>query len=390
MDKPFRVAFVVPVHNEAAAIRTLIQELNEAILTPRANTALFVFEDGSTDGTKEILNEIDRWQLARVQIRTSNVRKGYPAAVRDAILSIDPAVYTHIFFMDSDRQYFVDDVERLLECAARCAVCDMVVGRRIKREDPLYRRALTGGLKIVERILFAPQIKDITSGLRCMKCASAQEIAAQVVFSKYNFWSEFTARAAGRHLNIIEVPVKHRQREEGESRVFSPSNAVKVAWAEFYAVVRIFIEEHWQHLSRFALVGASGAIVILLLTWLFTSIGGLWYMLSAALAIECSIFWAFALNTTVTFEHRFKEKSHLLGALAKYHATSLGGFSLNIVVLYILTEFVGIFYLVAELMAIIAAFMLNYLLSIRFVWRKTRRADNPNESVADVRSDRPN
>jgi dolichol-phosphate mannosyltransferase len=222
---------------------------------------------------------------------------------------------------------------------------------------------------MVERVLFAPQIEDITSGLRCMTVQSAQQIAAQVTFSKYNFWSEFTARAAGRHLNIIEVPVKHRQREEGESRVYSPTTAVKIASTEFYAVARVFIEEHWRRVSKFAFVGATGAIIILLLTWLFTSVGGLWYILSAALAIELSIFWAFALNTTVTFQHRFKEKRHLLAALAKYHGTSLGGFSLNILVLYVLTDFVGLFYLVAELLAIIAAFGVNYLLSIRFVWR---------------------
>lgn len=372
MGKPFRVAFVVPVYNEATAIRVLIRELYETILTHHSNTQLFVFEDGSTDGTKEILSEIDRAQLAGVNIHTADARKGYPTAVRDSILSVDPATYTHVFFMDSDRQYYIDDVDRLLECAARCDTCDMVVGKRVKRDDPLYRRTLTGGLKMVERVLFSPQIEDITSGLRCMKVHSAQDIAAQVAFSKYNFWSEFTARAAGRPLKMIEVPVKHRQREEVESRVYSPAIAVNVASTEFYAVARVFIEEHWRRVSKFAFVGATGAIVILLLTWLFTSVGGLWYILSAALAIELSIFWAFTLNTTVTFEHRFKEKRHLLAALAKYHATSLAGFSLNIFVLYLLTEFVGLFYLVAELLAIIAVFSLNYLLSVKFVWRKTR------------------
>jgi dolichol-phosphate mannosyltransferase len=371
VKKQFRVAFVVPVYNEATAIRALIRELNETILTPRLEAELFVFEDGSTDGTKEILGEIDRMQLARVHIHTADPRKGYPAAVQHAILSVDPVTYTHVFFMDSDRQYYVDDVIHLLVLAERSTL-DMVVGSRIKRDDPLYRRLLTGGLKIVERVLFAPQINDITSGLRCMTVQSAQQVAAQVTFSKYNFWSEFTARAAGQDLNILEVPVKHRQREQSESRVYSPAIAVKVALAEFYAIAKVFIEEHWRHLSKFAFVGATGPIIILPLTWLLTSVGGLWYILSAALAIELSIFWAFSLNTAFTFEHRFKEMRHLLTALAKYHATSLGGFSLNIFVLYVLTAFAGFFYLVAELLAIVAAFGLNYLLSIRFVWNKMR------------------
>lgn len=370
MNERFRVAIITPVFNEAATIRLFIEELFETVLTSHSNADLFIFEDGSTDGTKEILSEIARSKPPRVSIRTSEARKGYPMAVRDAILSVDSGVYTHVFFVDSDRQYYTDDITQLLEVAARHDEYDMVVGKRVKRDDPLYRRTLTAGLKMIERVLFAPQIEDITSGLRCMKVGPAHDIAARVTYSKYNFWSEFTARAASRNLNIAELPVKHRQREEGESRVFSPAAALKIAWAEFYAVARVFVEEHFRQLSKFALVGATGALLILLLTWLFTSFGGLWYVLSAAIAIELSIFWAFALNTTVTFRHQFKEKRHAVTALAKYQCTSLGGYSLNIVVLFVLTEYAHLFYLVAELLAIIAAFSVNYLLSVRFVWIK--------------------
>ncbi len=368
MNENFGVAFIAPVYNEATTIRLFIEELVETILTSHPNADVFIFEDGSTDGTKNILSEINRSKLARVHIRTSDVRKGYPTAVREAILSVDPVAYTHIFFVDSDRQYYIDDVSQLLEFAARNDACDMVVGKRVKRDDPLYRRALTGGLKITERVLFAPQIEDITSGLRCMKVRAAQEIAARVTYTKSNFWSEFTARTASKDLNIAEIPVKHRQREEGQSNIFSPAAALKIAWAEFYAVARVFIEEHLRQLSKFAFVGATGAILILLLTWLFTRFGGVWYVLSAALAVELSIFWAFALNTTITFGHRFKEKRDAIKALVKYQCTSLGGLSVNIVVLFVLTEYVHLFYLVAELLAIIAAFSVNYLLSIRFVW----------------------
>ena len=110
MSEHFRVAFAVPVYNEAAAIRVLIQELSETILTQHSNAELFIFEDGSTDGTKEILTEIDRRKLARVHVRSTATRKGYPTAVRDSILSVDRGAYTHVFFMDSDRQYYIDDV----------------------------------------------------------------------------------------------------------------------------------------------------------------------------------------------------------------------------------------------------------------------------------------
>jgi dolichol-phosphate mannosyltransferase len=115
-------------------------------------------------------------------------------------------------------------------------------------------------------------------------------------------------------------------------------------------------------------VGASGAVVILFLTWFFTEYVGLFYVLSAALAIEISILWAFALNTKITFRHAFKKRGDLFKALVKYQFVALGGYIINLALLYAFTTFFNVFYLVSELVAIIVVFGFNYLMSFRFVW----------------------
>jgi dolichol-phosphate mannosyltransferase len=145
---------------------------------------------------------------------------------------------------------------------------------------------------------------------------------------------------------------------------------LKVVSNELYALIRVFIAQRMTQAFTFAVVGASGAVLILLLTWMFTAYAHLFYLLSAALALEISILWAFALNNKITFHNTFKKLEDLLLALAKYQVVALGGFLVNLTVLYVFTTGLNVFYLVSELVAIIIAFGFNYLLSLRFVWTK--------------------
>ena len=94
----------------------------------------------------------------------------------------------------------------------------------------------------------------------------------------------------------------------------------------------------------------------------------IWYMMSAIIAIECSIIWNFYLNTKLTFNYRFLNGSEIFKAAFKYHLSSFAGLIINIASLFALTEFLKIYYLFSELLAIILAFGINYFISMRYVW----------------------
>jgi dolichol-phosphate mannosyltransferase len=368
MAETRRIAVIVPVYQEPLAIERLINEFNSQIFSNFNNVELFIFEDGSTDSTKDVLGKFKKKGIARLHISTSDKRKGYPAAARDAILSINPAVYTHILFMDGDGQYYIEDVQKFLRLAKDGLNEDVIVGMRTQRAEPIYRRFLTRGLRSIENVLFVPQIKDITSALRLMKTAVAREIASQVTYSKANFWLEFTARMSTRDLCVREIPVGYKQREQGASQVYAPRKILRIVANEFYALIRVFIEARGRQAFTFAFVGATGALLILFLTWIFTEYVDFFYVLSAALAIEISILWAFVLNTKITFRYSFKRLVDILLGLGKYQLVALGGYVINLVLLYAFTTFFNIFYLVSELVAIIVVFGFNYLMSLRFVW----------------------
>jgi dolichol-phosphate mannosyltransferase len=124
----------------------------------------------------------------------------------------------------------------------------------------------------------------------------------------------------------------------------------------------------WKNLFRFAFVGVSGAVLNLFILWTLTNFRHLYYLLSAVIAIEISILWNFALNTKLTFNYKFKNINNLLEASIKYHMTSFVGILINLFVLQALTELININYIFSEMIAILLAFGVNYILSVNYIW----------------------
>jgi len=143
---------------------------------------------------------------------------------------------------------------------------------------------------------------------------------------------------------------------------------IKGIWATYMEYFGQNREIRWQKIFKFAFVGATGALLNLAIIIVLTNYILIWYMISAIIAIECSILWNFYLNTKVTFNYKFLNGSEILTAAFKYHLSSLAGLIINIAALFALTEFLKIYYLFSELLAIILAFGINYLISTRYVW----------------------
>ena len=124
----------------------------------------------------------------------------------------------------------------------------------------------------------------------------------------------------------------------------------------------------WNKLIRFAFVGASGAVINLLILWILTDFGHLFYLLSALIAIEISILWNFFFNTKLTFNYKFESMRNFLNSAIKYHMTSFVGILINLSVLLSLTELINMNYIMSEIIAILLAFGVNYILSIKYIW----------------------
>ena len=228
-----RIAIVLPVHNEADSIERTLREIAEWAEGRRAE--MFVFEDGSTDGTKEILADLAR-SMPSLYVVLADHRKGYPRAVRDALLAIPADRFDLVLFADSDGQYDFRDADLLVRAMAE-GDSDMIAGRRMQRREPIYRRGPSQILRVLERIFFGVQDGDVTSAFRLMRIECARRIAQEVRHSRYNFWLEFTARARRHRVRGREVDVRYRQRA-GITKVYPIERMPFVVGSEFLALLR--------------------------------------------------------------------------------------------------------------------------------------------------------
>lgn len=354
-------AIVMPVYNEAASIKSVIEENYKHIISKLDDAVFVICEDGSTDGTKSILMSIEKEKKIPIYLFMDNSRKGYVKAVKDAI-NIASTKAKHLIFLDSDGQYYPEDFWKLYK---HIGDADIIMGQRINRSEPWYRKILSKGINILAKVLFGVKCKDLTSAFRIMNANTAKYIANTVKYSKYNFWSEFTVKAHTYNISMKEEPVRYRERVDGTTQVYKPSKIPTIVLNELSALLRTFLELKFREVSKFALVGASGAGIILSLLWILTELIGFNYMYSAVISIEMSILWAFVLNDRFTFKNRTGNK---LSRFIKYHIISLASMGLNLLVLFSLTT-VGIHYMTSEVLAIIAAFISNYILNARWTWK---------------------
>ena len=122
-----------------------------------------------------------------------------------------------------------------------------------------------------------------------------------------------------------------------------------------------------RQITKFLIVGLSGVFVNMFFLWLFRDIFQMNIGLAGVLAIELSVINNFVFNNLWTFWNRKSHQVHF--RFIRYHLSVLLGIVLNYVILIFLSEVVGVYYLLSNLIGIGCATISNYLLSSRWAWK---------------------
>ena len=122
-------------------------------------------------------------------------------------------------------------------------------------------------------------------------------------------------------------------------------------------------------LRRFVIVGAFAAGVQVVLLWLFVDIGGVNYLVGATIAIEITIILSYVLNNAWTFRdaQNTGRTAYLVGLL-KTNVVRGTAIPIQLAVLYAFVEWVGLLYLVANVIAIVVSGLYRYVLDARWTW----------------------
>lgn len=204
------VSLILLAHNEAGVIGEEIRSFYDEVVARLPGAELVVAEDGSRDGTRERILEAGREIPVRL-VGGLTERIGYRRAVLSALAGVDA---DWVFLCDSGLKHDPADFWKLWEAREQF---DLVVGRRMNRQDQWHRRLLTILFNVVARRFVRLPVRDSDSGMRLMSRAVADSIRGSGLFFRGFCSTEVVARASAAGFRCGEVEVAYRQRT-GQSR----------------------------------------------------------------------------------------------------------------------------------------------------------------------------
>jgi glycosyltransferase involved in cell wall biosynthesis len=227
---PPELTILLPVHNEAQSIGEVLQDFHDQVIQP-VGAELLICEDGSADGSKEVLQGLA--QTLRMRLVFGDARKGYAAAVRDGLRNVESPL---VFFADSDGQYDPKDFWKLW---SQLDGNDMVIGRKVKRSEETYRTVLSRGFHVLAKAFTGVPLQDMDCGFRLIRREVVEQVLPEVSSLKYSFWAEFSIIAYRRGFRILEVPVSHRPRLSGSTSIYSWKKLPKILFVQVVGLLQL-------------------------------------------------------------------------------------------------------------------------------------------------------
>ena len=202
---------VVPVYNEEKALTSFAPCLLELCRT-KGWTIIFV-NDGSSDHTREILDQLSSSQNVRVVHH--KVNRGYGGALKTGISQVTTPFLVTI---DGDGQHSPEDVERIFQFAIENDA-DMVVGKRNERgASSAYRTLGKFLIRFFTRILMPLPIKDLNSGFKFYRTDLAKRYI-MVCPDSMAFSDVITLVFLSEHNLVLEHPIQVLPRKTGQSMI---------------------------------------------------------------------------------------------------------------------------------------------------------------------------
>lgn len=221
------MSILVPVHNEAATVRQVLERLRRLPL----DAQVVVVDDGSTDATPEILA---RWRAEHPDtvVVTRPQRAGKGAALRTALPHAEGEL---VVIQDADLEYDPAQIPRLLGPLLR-GEADVVYGSRFAagpaertwaRPNRLGNRALSA----LTRLLYRRPVSDMETGYKLFH----RELLASLPLraDDFGFEPEVTAHVLKRGLRLTELPISYHARTHAEGK--------KIRWRDGWRAVRVLV-----------------------------------------------------------------------------------------------------------------------------------------------------
>jgi len=211
---------VIPTYNESENVSGILH----AIFDLQQDFHVIVIDDGSPDGTAEIVKDLRTKFPNQLFIEERKGKQGLGTAYIHGFKWALAKGYQYIFEMDADFSHNPSDLPRLYD-ACKNGGADVAIGSRYVNGGgvmnwPWDRVTLSKGGSLYTRMIAWMPVKDPTAGFVCYKREVLETINLdEIVFVGYAFQIEMKFAAWKLHFKIKEVPIIFQDRTQGTSKM---------------------------------------------------------------------------------------------------------------------------------------------------------------------------
>jgi glycosyltransferase involved in cell wall biosynthesis len=218
-----KLSVIVPVYNERNTVVEVLRRMRAVELPDGIDREIIVVDDGSTDGTRDVLNQLSD-STVRIILHEHNRGKG--AAVRTGI---EVASGDYVLIQDADLEYDPEDWPKLVAPVMR-GRARVVYGSRFtgERRNMLFLHWIGNRmLSFVTNVLYNTTLSDMET---CYKLVDRSLLLdLELRCNRFDIEPEITAKILKRRIRIYEVPISYTGREFDEGK--------KITWRDGFAAL---------------------------------------------------------------------------------------------------------------------------------------------------------
>ncbi|MFH2012293.1 MAG: dolichyl-phosphate beta-glucosyltransferase [Pseudomonadota bacterium] len=202
------LSIVIPAYNEAKRIAPTLGQIDEYLAKKDYKYEILVVDDGSTDETCKLVNEVAQ-QIPHIILLENRINRGKGYSVRKGVLSGRGEI---ILFSDADLSTPIQEIDKLaawLDMGYDISIGSRALtGSEILEMQPWYRQAMGKTFNSLVQLLTVSGIKDTQCGFKLFKKEAAEFLFEKQVIDGFAFDVEILFLANKNGYRIKEVPVQ--------------------------------------------------------------------------------------------------------------------------------------------------------------------------------------
>ncbi|MFH0935737.1 MAG: glycosyltransferase [Candidatus Omnitrophota bacterium] len=202
-----KISVVMPAYNEDSRIASSIEETVKTFNAFGCRWELVVMDDGSTDRTFPILEELSRKYPDNLIVKRNPLNQGKGRAIKKALHYISG---DYVVFLDSDLELHPLQIQTLFDIM-RLDKADIVIGSKLHPNSvvdyPLERKIMSLVYYLLVRVLFNLPCHDTQTGLKLFKREVVEKVFPRILVKQFAFDLEVLVNAHHLGYRIAEAPI---------------------------------------------------------------------------------------------------------------------------------------------------------------------------------------